>query len=219
MELIEAIKLRHSVRSFTDKKIEGETEASLRKAIEECNKESDLNIQLCLNEPKAFDSIMSHYGKFKNCKNYIALVGKKGTDEKCGYYGEKLVLLAQQLGINTCWVAVSYNKSKAPCKLNKGEKIQLVIVLGYGTTVGVSHTSKDMNTLCKVDSAMPAWFKSGMEAALLAPTAINQQKFLLTLKGNTVTAKALTAFYSKLDLGIVKYHFEVGAGNTKFIWK
>ena len=63
---------------------------------------------------------------------------------------------------------------------------------------------------------MPDWFKKGMEAAALAPTAMNQQKFLIILEGNKVNAKALTAFYSKLDLGIVKYHCELGSGKEKF---
>lgn len=219
MDLLEAIKSRHSVRSFTDKKIEGEIESSLRQAIEECNGESGLNFQLCLNEPKAFDSMMAHYGKFENCKNYIALVGKVGTDEKYGYYGEKLVLKAQQLGLNSCWVAMTYNKSKAPCTLNKGEKIRLVIALGYGKSSGVPHKSKSMMQLCKVDGKITDWFKKGMEATILAPTAMNQQKFILIQSGKTVLAKPLIAFYSKLDIGIVKYHFEVGAGKANFDWK
>ena len=76
-----------------------------------------------------------------------------------------------------------------------------------------------MEALCKTDREMPAWFRSGMEAALLAPTATNQQKFLLTLDGNAVQAEATGGFYSKVDLGIVKYHFEIGAGTDHFTWK
>ena len=219
MDIQQAIIERHSVRSFTDQRIEGEIKTSLQEEIEECNRESGLNIQLCLDEPDAFGGMRAHYGKFENCKNYIALIGKAGTDESCGYYGEKLVLKAQQLGLNTCWVAMTYNKSKVPCILNKGEKIQLVIALGYGTTAGRPHTSKDIMQLCRVEGEMADWFKRGMEAAMLAPTAMNQQKFIITQNGNTVSAKPLAAFFSKFDLGIVKYHFEIGAGKENFSWK
>jgi len=219
MDIQQAIIERHSVRSFTDQRIEGEIKASLQEEIEECNRESELNIQVCLDEPKAFSGMRAHYGKFENCKNYIALIGMAGTDEKCGYYGEKLVLKAQQLGLNTCWVGMTYSKSKAPCILNKGEKIQLVIALGYGNTAGKPHKSKDMMQLCKVEGEMADWFKNGMEAALLAPTAMNQQKFIITQSGNTVSAKPLAAFFSKFDIGIVKYHFEIGAGRENFSWK
>jgi len=219
MDVLEAIKARHAVRSFTDQRIEGEIKSSLQETVDECNRESGLNIQLCLDEPNAFGGMRAHYGKFENCKNYIALVGKAGTDEKCGYYGEKLVLKAQQLGLRTCRVGMTYSKSKSPCILNKGEKIQIVIALGYGKTAGKPHKSKDMMQLCKIDGEMADWFKKGMEAALLAPTVMNQQKFIITQNGNTVSAKPLPAFFSKFDIEIVKYHFEIGAGIENFEWK
>lgn len=220
MDLIEAIKSRHSVRSFTDKRIEEETEIALHQAIHDCNKKSGLHIRLCLNEENAFSGRLAHYGKFENCKNYIVLAGKDGTDEQYGYYGEQIVLLAQTLGLNTCWVAMTYSKSKIPCVLEEREKIRLVIALGYGKTQGVQHKSKDMAQLCKVEGVMPEWFKAGMELAMLAPTAVNQQKFLIALDGNTVTAKTLPSIIgnTKIDLGIVKCHFEIGAGVDNFKW-
>ena len=100
MNIIEAINNRHSVRRYTDKKIDENIKSELLETINECNKEGDLNIQLCTEEPKAFDSFIAHYGKFNNVRNYIAIVGKKGKDfyEKCGYYGEKIVIKATQLG-------------------------------------------------------------------------------------------------------------------------
>ncbi len=220
MGIFEVMENRHSVRRYTDRKIDENIKKELLKVIEECNNDSGLNIQLCTEEPKAFDSFMAHYGKFNNVKNYIAIVGKKSDDfqEKCGYYGEKVVLKAAELGLNTCWVALTFSKGNTVCKIEKGEKLCCVIALGYGETQGVAHKSKSIEELSKVDGAMPEWFKKGMEAACLAPTAMNQQKFLITLQGNEVKAKALTAFYSKLDLGIVKYHFELVAGKENFKW-
>ena len=217
MDLKEAMKLRHSVRSYKDKEIEPNIRKELNTLAEKCNHESGLNIQIFYNEPKAFSGMMAHYSKFNNVKNYIALVGKKGKnlEEKCGYYGEQLVLKAQQLGLNTCWVAMTYRKGKTPCIIEKGEKLCCVITLGYGKTQGVSHNSKPIEKLCNANGNMPEWFKKGMKAAQLAPTAMNQQKFLITLnKDDTVTFKALAGFYTKLDLGIVKYHFNIGADKT-----
>lgn len=220
MNLKEAIVERHSVRRYTDRKIDDSTAAELQKTIDECNRESGLNIQLVLNEPEAFGSGMAKYGNFENCSNYIAITGKKGNDEKCGYYGEKIVLHAQQLGLNTCWVALTFNKSKAVYKLNSGEKLLIVIALGYGQTPGKTRPSKTIEELCTVKNAeMPDWFKSAMVAVMLAPTAVNQQKFHFTLDGNKVTAKTLLGFYSKIDLGIAKYHFEIGAGDAHFVWE
>ena len=153
-------------------------------------------------------------------RNYIALVGKKGPslDEDCGYWGEKLVLLAQQLGLNTCWVGMTFKRVKGAFEVAPDEKLCIVISLGYGTTQGVAHKVKATSEVSNVTESSPAWFRRGVEAALLAPTAMNQQKFTLTLAGNKVKAKAATAFFSKVDLGIVKYHFEVAAGAENFTW-
>ena len=93
-----------------------------------------------------------------------------------------------------------------------------MIALGYGETEGVAHKNKPIESLCKVNGPMPEWFRKGMEAAMLAPTSMNQQKFHFTLDGNTVIAKAGLGFYTKLDLGIVKAHFEIGAENTDWKW-
>ena len=98
MELLDAMKERHSVRSYEDRALDGSVKKAIQKKIDECNTESGLHIQLVSDEPKAFDGLMARYGKFSGVKNYIALIGKKGSnlDELCGYYGEKLVLYAQQ---------------------------------------------------------------------------------------------------------------------------
>ena len=220
MDLMQAINARHSVRKYLDKPLERGIIAELEKEIELCNCESGLHIQLVTNEPKAFSGFMAHYGKFDGVSNYIALIGKKAKDfeEKCGYYGERLVLKAQQLGLNTCWVAMTYSKIKGAYTVDKGEKLCVVIALGYGKTQGTAHKSKTIEQTARAEENMPEWFKNGVEAALLAPTAMNQQKFMLELKENKVMAKAGSGFYTELDLGIVKYHFEIGAGKDNFEW-
>lgn len=214
MELIDSIKQRHSVRQYTDRSIDPNTLAALQAEINACNQEGGLHIQLVTNEPKAFDGFMAHYGKFSGVTNYIALVGKKSAklDELCGYYGERLVLKAQQLGLNSCWVAMTYKKIPNAFQVDKGEKLTVVISLGYGKTQGIAHKSKPVEQVSNASAETPDWFQAGVQAALLAPTAMNQQKFKLTYDSGKVTAKAGLGFYSKIDLGIVKYHFEAASG-------
>lgn len=218
MDINEAIRNRHSVRSYLDKPIPVDIITELNSEISECNRESGLHIQLVTEEPEAFSSFMAHYGKFSGVKNYIALIGKKtpGLDEKLGYYGERIAIKAQQLGLNTCWVAMTFSKRKSKCVVDKGEKLVCVLSLGYGQTQGTAHKSKPIEQLCDVNGEMPEWFKKGMECAMLAPTAMNQQKFLFSLTDNKISAKSTGGFYSKVDLGIVMYHFEVGSGRKIF---
>jgi nitroreductase len=216
MTIQEAILARHAVRSYTDQKIPEDVVSRLKAEIDACNEQSGLHIQLVTDEPHAFDGMMAHYGKFSGVQNYIALIGPKSSrlEEQAGYYGERAALLAQTLGLNTCWVAMSFSKgaAKKRCAIAAGEKLVCVLALGYGATQGVPHRSKPMEALCRVDGAMPDWFRAGMEAAMLAPTAVNQQKFLITLSGDRAEAKSLGGFYSMVDLGIVRYHFEIGSG-------
>ena len=220
MDMLEIMKARHSVRQYLDKPLTAETVSRLTDEIAACNREGDLHIQLVTNEPKAFDGFMARYGKFSGVKNYIALIGKKGPDldERCGYYGERLVLLAQEMGLNTCWVGLTYSKVKTAYTVDSGEKVCAVIALGYGETQGVSRKSKAISDVTKLSGPMPGWFRKGMEAVLLAPTAMNQQKFVFTLADGKVQAQAGGGFYTKMDLGIAKYHFEIGAGKENFQW-
>lgn len=220
MELSEAMKERHSVRQYQNRPLEAEVVKALQEEVKLCNREGELHIQLVTDEPKAFSGFMANYGKFSGVTNYFAMIGKKTADldEKCGYYGERLALKAQQLGLNTCWVAMTYTKIKSAFVIDPGEKLCIVIALGYGENHGVSHKSKPAGAVTKTEGSVPDWFKKGTKAALLAPTAMNQQKFLLSLNGDKVSAKAGVGFYAKIDLGIVKYHFEVGAGKGNFEW-
>lgn len=210
MQMLDLMKERHSVRQYSDKKIDGDVKTKLDTYVASINEESGLSMQIFYNEPNCFNSMLAHYGKFSNVKNYIAIVGKKEEQEKAGYYGEKLVLKCQELGLNTCWVALTHGKVNVQTKPQ--QKLLILIALGYSTNMGVAHKSKPIKELCKED-AYPEWFMKGMEAVRLAPTAMNHQKFMFEIKNGQVYAKALMGFYSKIDLGIVKYHFETITGH------
>ncbi len=223
MDILQAIEARHSVRAYEDRKIEAEAKNALDEEIAAINAESGLNIRLVTQEADAFGkSRLAHYGKFENVKNYLVLAGKKGDknlQEKCGYYGERLVLLAQTLGLNTCWAALTFKKGEVKKTLEGGEKLALIIAVGYGKNAGRARKSKRYEDVAAAGESAPQWFKEGVRCALLAPTAVNQQKFKFILNGNRVAARAGAGFYTKVDLGIAKYHFEIGAGRENFEWQ
>ena len=210
MDILELMKERHSVRQYKNQTIELAKREAINALINDVNAKSKLSIQAFYDEPKCFNSFMAHYGKFENVENYIVIVGNKNEQEKAGYYGEKIVLKCQELGLNTCWVGMTHGKSKAEIK--RGQKLLVIISLGYGETQGVPHKSKSIAELGKADQSTE-WFGRGMEAVSLAPTAVNQQKFLFELKNGNVTAKNLGGFYSNMDLGIAKYHLEAATGH------
>ena len=226
---LDIIRARHSVRRYLDKPIEAEKIAEIQQLIDECNQESGLHIQLVINEPLAFSTGVFKYGRFSGVKNYLALVApKKGEwKERVGYYGQKIVLLMQTMGLNTCWVALTYRNVKDAYELRDGEELKLVVSCGYGENAGTAHPQKkSLSDLSKdarsQQGELPQWFQCGMEAAMLAPTALNQQKYLITLHDNNmVSAKARFDLFGNAgyDLGIVKCNFEIGAGKENFKWK
>ena len=217
MNIKEAINARHSVRQYEDRPIDGELVDKLNEIIDACNEESGLRIQLILDDPDCFSNFLSHYGKFKGAVNYAALVGREDMpdlDEMCGYYGQRIVLEAQMMGLNTCWVAGTYSKGKCRANIAADEKLVCIISIGYGQTQGKQHKSKPLSKLCGVaDADMPDWFREGMDAALKAPTAINQQKYFVTLDGDDPVITAKRGPLTKIDLGIIKYNFEAASGH------
>ncbi len=227
-----AIEARHSVRAYREKPLTEDVVSTLEDKITEVNRLGNLHIQLIQNEPKAFQGKLAKYGKFRGVTNYLVMAGRKADDldERIGYYGEQLVLLAQTLGLNSCWVGLSYSKVPGTYVLDEGEVIKAYISIGYGETQGISHKTKSIEQVSSsraTDGQTPLWFRQGVEAALLAPTAVNQQKFFFEYipakDGKLAQVLAKRKFslvgFTQMDLGIAKCHFEIGAGIENFEWK
>ncbi len=223
MTELEALQSRHSVRKYQDRPLEASDVAALQEEIVKINKEGDLRMQLVLNERKAFKGFLS-YGNFSNVSNYVMVVGKKSDslEYRAGYYGEKLVLFAQRIGLNTCCVGLTYKKVDGAFEVGSDEKVVLCIAVGYGEADGFrSHKIKRPDQVSNVTPDSPEWFKKGVDAALLAPTAVNQQKFYFEyIPENKVKPSKGTSLvgYTKIDLGIAMYNFEIGAGRENFQW-
>lgn len=228
MTLAEAIEARHSVRRYTGRPLDTDTVNKLRAKISEINSKGKLHAQLVLNEPKAFKGILA-YGSFSGVTNYVIMAGEKTVDleERIGYYGEELVLYAQTLGLNTCWVGLSYHKVKGTFELEKGEKIGCYIAIGYGETQGAAHKTRAIGELGAVTAESPDWYRRGVEAARLAPSAINQQKYRFKCLGTDSEGRGIVecskgfslAGYTSMDLGIARYNFEVGAAPMKIVFR
>ena len=228
MSELEALESRHSVRKYTDRPLDRETVARLRHMIDEINAEGQLHMQLVTDEPGAFSSWLA-YGAFTNVSNYVMVIGRKSPslDYRAGYYTERLVLAVQQMGLNTCIVGLTYKKIAGTFTLGDGGTVVCCIAVGYGADDGRRHKVKTVGQVSNAGVDTPRWFTAGVEAALKAPTAINQQKFFFEYiapaaagqkAGVRASRKVSLAGYTKVDLGIAMYNFEVGAGRDNFTW-
>lgn len=228
MSTMDIIRARHSVRSYEARAIEPQTLKQLRSVVETCARESGLDIQLVENNPEVF-GLVGRVGVIRGTATSIAFMARGSEDDEAiGYWGQKIVLAAQEMGLNTCWVMmVSRKKTKAVAR--EGRTLRIAIAVGYGTTQGRPRKTRPLDELCCVESAggtasgpapLPDWFATAMEAAQLAPTGVNAQKFRITLRsdGRTVYAEAISGGLARLDLGIVKRNFEEAANETGADW-
>lgn len=221
MGIMDTIRARHSVRDYEDKPIEGSKLYMLRSLVDDVAARSGLDIQLVRDNPEAFN-IVARFGLVRGASTHIAFLAKGSeSDETIGYWGQRIALAVQEMGLNTCWVAIMARK-KSKAKLTDGKKIRVGMAVGYGKTQGKPRKTKPVSELSVVESApAPAWFSTAMEAAQLAPTAMNNQNFRITLRadGKTVKAEATkTGGWNMIDLGIVKRNFEEATNECKADW-
>lgn len=218
MDFKEAMQKRHMVRKYTDKPLSDEIIAKINERIELNNKTYDLNMKLMINNSKGVSSIMKLI-MARGVNNFIILAGdvSGNLDERLGYSGADIMLYAQTLGLNTWWVGGTFNRSVRRYVDNK--KVTGIIAIGYGQTQGVPHKSKNVEDVSKYEGTIiPPWFISGVEGALLAPTALNKQDFMLIGNGNRVKIECSNGIFTGSNVGLIKYHFELGAGKGNFEW-
>ena len=213
MSEIDAIKERHSVRNYEAKKIEADKVEKIRAKIEELNKEGNLYLQFMEDAGKTYNKLFNKVAGLGSAPSVIACVGidDETLEQRVGYYGEKLVLFIQELGLNTCW-AGTFNQKNIGAEVGDDEKLVISIAVGYGKDKGKPHKSKSPEQVIEAKGDRPYWFNKGVDMALLAPTAINQQKFTIRLnEDESVDFVDKGGIFSQVDLGIVRCHFEIGA--------
>lgn len=216
MELLEAVDKRHTVRRFLDRPIEKEVLEKLIARIEKNNEELNLKMTLKTESDEAFSAIWK-LTLARSVHNYIILSGDGDCEERLGYASSDLMLYGQTLGLNTWWIGGSFSKTRTN-RMAEGDNTPGVLVIGYGENQGRDHRSKKFAEVCRYDGQMPQWFINGVNAALKAPTAVNRQAFMLEGKDDKVSISYAPGPLSKADRGIIRHHFEIGAGRENFSW-
>ncbi|MCR4587822.1 MAG: nitroreductase family protein [Lachnospiraceae bacterium] len=210
----EAILQRHSVRNYENRPIEKEKVRLIEDKIKELNEMGNLKLTFVEDAGKTYNKLFNRVSGLGSAPSVIACIGKDAADldKRIGYYGEKLVLYLQMLGLNTCWTG-TFNKKTIDVTVKEDERLVIAIAVGYGKDQGKARKTKTADQVVSGKEEQPEWFKNGVEMALLAPTAINQQKFTICLnEDDTVDFIDNGGVLSQVDIGIVKCHFEIGAG-------
>ena len=194
--------------------------------VEECARESGLDIQLVGDNPEVFN-VIARFGLIRGATrmshSWLMMPRRAAwpPTRPLAIGGQKIVLAAQDMGFNTCWCALCSRK-KSRAVVAPGKKIRLIIAVGHGKTQGFSRKTKSVEALSSVECAKaPAWFAAAMEAAQLAPTAMNNQNFKIMLlsDGKTVRIDAPQSGLNVIDEGIVRCNFEIAANEAGADWR
>ncbi len=219
MTIQEAIRARHTVRKYTDKPIPAEIAQQLEERIERNNAQYGLSMRLVCNEEGGMNGLGKLMGGKGVC-NYIALAAPDRPDapELLGYCGADVMLYAQTLGLNSWWIGGMFDRRVVSSHVPAGSKVNSILVVGYGENQGTPHKRKPLKEVCAYEGDAPQWFLDGVEAVLYAPTAMNRRACRILGKNDQVLLTYAAGPFSKVDLGICKYHFEAGAGKENFRW-
>jgi len=233
MTLYDAVFIRRSCRSYSPAAVTADHQLQLQKAITVANKRSGLCFQLICDQPKPFSSILKSYGMLRGVRHFLIIAGPEhdeDLEEKCGYYGEQIVLAATAMGLGTCWVGGTFDRSFCRKYLNYDEKLVCVVALGQAAEQPIDRekvisrfTKRALRSVTQLSSTdLPScpWFAPGMEAVQHAPSAVNRQGYHFHQRADgTVSADLTThAPFALVDLGIAKLHFELGAHGGTWRW-
>lgn len=228
----EAIKNRHSRRSYLREALRDDDVRYLKGRIREYNQKYGLHMKLVCGHPEIFKGFRNSYGMFHNVENFIMMMGNSRDvymQEKLGYFGERLILEAVSRNMGTCWVGGTFAKSALEPYVKDGEKLYCVIAIGYTSdkkslkeqliSRATRRNGKSVEAMSNYTSRSPEWMKNGMEAVQLAPSALFKQPVYFRQEQKCVYAEVEhPESHEMLDLGIAMLHFEIGAEDGAWTW-
>lgn len=230
-----AINVRRSRRRFDFTPMEAGLVAELRSLCEEFRPFPGARSELIPGSPdKVFKGAVGPYGRVKGASASIAFIGDMtdpNVQEKVGYLGEGIVLEATAMGLGTCWVGGFFRPKVVSSLIEVGndEKVLAVTPVGRAadglareekimTMFGRNHRRKSVADLVTGDGrlALDGWKKTALEAARIAPSAVNRQPWRFQVEADSITvlsarSKIDFGISTRLDCGIAMMHVEVAA--------
>jgi hypothetical protein len=183
-----------------------------------------------------FRGIVGSYGKVKGAPAFIAFIGNMNSasvQEEVGYTGEGVILEASALGLNTCWVAGFFKPDSVASlvEIKSNERVLAVTPVGYArrfesleeklmTGFGRTHRRVPISRLISslAQDSLLEWIRASIQAARLAPSAVNRQPWGFDVQDGGITVYVRTggpefSVSKRLDCGIAMLHIEVTALN------
>jgi nitroreductase len=241
MNIKEAMLQRKSMRTYKDEQLSKELREKLDQFILSAKGPFDVKVRFKIvdTDSSSEDMKLGTYGVIKGARSFICAVTEKGDrcEENMGYAFEKIVLYATSLGLGTCWLGGTFNKTgfQRAAKLGNSELMPVISPVGHTRekralldTLMVAFAGsknrknwselffdKNFGKTLSEDGAGD--LKEAFEMARLAPSASNKQPWRIVKDDNTyhffvsrskMYEKALGFDIQRLDIGIAMCHFE-----------
>lgn len=229
---IELLRMRHSVRAFTEQAIPAPMLNKLKAEVTMTNThQHGLKFRIVTDDPEPMKSFSRSYGSFTNPRNYLAAVVDTAVEnvyERAGYYAEKFVIEAVKLGLGTCFVGGTYNEDKVKAPLRAGEKVLFIVVFGFplGKEKFLARMTEKLahrKTMTAADFFEPSAdaaqamtmfpdMKLGLEGIACAPSSLNKRPVRVVLRGEGENAVPCAKVdvenpTNLVDLGIAKFNY------------
>jgi nitroreductase len=226
-----AIYSRRSRRSYNPQPIDPKLLNSINDFCQNFRPFNDARAVLVLQQvDKGFMGIIGPSG----APAFIAFIGNVNDNhiqEKIGYMGEAVVLEATSLGLSTCWVGgfLRKNMIEELVDADSVEEVFGLTPIGYAkertsvkesimTGFGWTHSRKPLSKLVSglPEKDWPGWTRGAIEAARLAPSAMNRQPWKFNIERDSITISTNETGHGfnsskRLDCGIAMLHIEVAA--------
>ncbi|MDS0524367.1 nitroreductase family protein [Clostridium sp. SHJSY1] len=225
---MDSINIRTSRRKYESGDIERSKIDNIEAMIESINEESGLRIKFVENASDILNGFAASYGMISGATSLIALIGDsymQDLKKYIGYYGELLVLECTRLGLGTCWIGGTYNKKACKNSVNLSDNEEVVCIIAVGDVNDeksfkeklvsrLNRKNKSFDeTLVSCDGEVLPWIKAGIDASILAPSAMNKQPIAFSFVDGKLKAFVIKENhgYEYVDLGIAMAHFQLGA--------
>jgi len=230
-----AIPRRRSRRGFDSIELESSLLAQLQTICMEFRPFPQARAEVVTQSPdRILKGAIGPYGKVKGAPALVAFIGDMDDphiQEKVGYLGEGIILEATAMGLATCWVAGFFRQKVAASVVGTAENERVLSVTPVGHAVedlsleerimtgfGRNHQRKPLAELVTGldETELPHWMKSALQAARIAPSAINRQPWRFYVEPNSITVSVNNPRFTfgiskRLDCGIAMMHIEVAA--------
>jgi len=193
---------------------------------------------------RIFKGAVGPYGKIKGARALIVFTGDMAdpnVQEKVGYLGEAIILEATAMGLATCWVGGFFRPKVAASvvRTTKNERVLAVTPVGRAvdgltreerimTGFGRNHRRRPLEEMVSgLERAdWPEWVEAALQAARIAPSAINRQPWRFHIESDSITVSVDNPRFTfgiskRLDCGIAMLHIEVAAldGGVRGRWE